>query len=484
MAAFGATPADRAARYLRAARDYLAAGDAARARAAADRAVDSDPYDVDAVDLASGLAFDQGEPDAAAAMLTRLLTARDDRLSAGQADRRAGLSYRLGHARAQRGDLRQAAAAYEIAIAIAADSDGAIHARRALVELARAAPDPGPREAIAHHLQAITAATGALGDLVAWADELRRHGAAAAAPATLELAIACGHPVDFHQRAFLSIHTPYAMRDDEQYRAALDADRALIPDPGELARGGIDLGPLAIALTEAAALVWPDLDDTLARHAASGARRLAATRHAPASAMLSRIAAALGAGAVMLYERDDGPDAEVIAAATPVIVLGPRMLAGATPAGELRAILARAVELTRPEHAAFAGLSEADGARLIASVVRLFGPAALREATAALVDDPDVQRGHGDMVKAALPVRLRGRFEQLLAGVSPAALDLARYRAACERSADRAALLVGGDPVTIAALAAARGDGHGHLIAALAQPGWLPLRTRLGLGVR
>src|SRR5205807_1517579 len=41
MAAFGATPADRAARYLRAARDYLAAGDATRARAAADRAVDS-----------------------------------------------------------------------------------------------------------------------------------------------------------------------------------------------------------------------------------------------------------------------------------------------------------------------------------------------------------------------------------------------------------------------------------------------------------
>ena len=488
MAAFGATPADRAARYLRAARDYLAAGDAPRARAAADRAVDSDPYDVDAVDLASGLAFDQGEPDAAAAMLTRLLTARDDRLSAGQADRRAGLSYRLGHARAQRGDLRQAVAAHERAIAIAAGSDGAIHARRALVELARAASDPGPREAIAHHLQAITAATGALGDLVAWADELRRHSAADAAQATLELAVACGHPADVHQRAFLSIHAPYAMRDDEQYRAALDGDRALIRDPGEFAPGAIDLGPLAIGLTEAAALVWPDLDDTLARHAAAGARRLPATRHAPASAMLSRIAAALGAGAVMLYERDDGPDAEVIAAATPVIVLGPRLLADAAPAGELRAILARAVELTRPEHAAFAGLSEADAARLTASVVRLFGPAALRDAVTPLVADPDVQRGHDDMVKAALPVKLRARFDQLLAAIAPGATDLAAalagYRAACERSADRAALLLGGDPAVIAALAAARGDRPAHLISAIAQPGWLPLRARLGLGVR
>jgi tetratricopeptide (TPR) repeat protein len=479
MAAFGATPADRAARYLRAARDYLAAGDATRGRAAADRAVDSDPYDVDAVDLASGLAFDQGEADAAAALLTRLLSARDDRLSAAQAGRRAGLSYRLGHARAQRGDLRQAAVAYERAIAIAADSDGAIHARRALVELGRAADEPARREAIAHHLQAITAATGALVDLVAWADELRRHSAADAGQAALELAVACGHAADVHQRAFLSIHTPYAMRDDEQYRCALDGDRALIRDPGQL-----DLAPVAVALAEAAALVWPDLDDTLARHAATGARRVPATRHAPAAAMFSRIAAALGAGAVMLYERDAGPDAAVIAAATPVIVLGPRSLADATPAGEVRAILARTVELTRPEHAAFAGLPDADATRLVASVVRLFGPAALRDAVAALVADLDVQRGHDEMVKAALPVKLRTRFEQLLAAIAPGALDLAAYRAACERSADRAALLLGGDPAVIAALAAARGDRHTHLISAIAQPGWLPLRARLGLGVR
>ncbi|HMG56131.1 MAG TPA: hypothetical protein VK601_21680, partial [Kofleriaceae bacterium] len=479
MAAFGASPADRAARYLRAARDYLAAGDAVRARSAADRAVDADPYDVDAVDLASGLAIDGGDVDAAAAMLTRLLTARDDRMPAAHGARRAGLSYRLGQARAQRGDLRQAAAAYDSAVAIAPESDGATHARRGLVELSRAGDDPARREAIGHHLQAIAAATGALGDLVAWADELRRTGAVGGAQAALELALACGHPADVQQRGFLASHAAYAMRDDEQYRAALDAERALIRDPGELA-----LGPVAIALTEAAALVWPDLDDTLARSAAAGARRVPATRNAPAAAMFSRIAAALGAGAVMLYERDDGPDTAVVCAATPVIVLGPRMLAEATPTGEIRAALTRAVELTRPEHAGFAGLPDADIARMLASVVRLFGPAALRDAVTALFADPDVQRGHDDMVKAALPVKLRTRFEQLLAAVPPPALDIAAYRTACERSADRAALLLGGDPAAIAAHATSRGDGCAHLISAIAQPGWLALRTRLGLGVR
>jgi hypothetical protein len=348
-----------------------------------------------------------------------------------------------------------------------------------MVELLRASDDPR-RDAIASHLQAITAATGALADLVAWADELRRHAAVDAARATLELAFACGHTADVHQNAFLASHPATAPRDDESYKAALDGDRALILDPGEA-----ELAAVAIALAEAAALVWPDLDDVIARNDAAGARRVPATRHAGATAMFPRIASALAAGAVVLYERDAGPDVAVVSAATPVIVLGPRLFADAPPA-EVRAILGRAIELTRPEHVAFAGLPAADTARLVASVARLFGPAALRDAASALVDDPDVQRGHDDMVRAALPVRLRTRLEQLLAPLAGAArdlaADLARYRAACERTADRAALLLGGDPRTVVALATARdGAPPTHLITAIAQPGWLATRARLGV---
>jgi hypothetical protein len=76
------------------------------------------------------------------------------------------------------------------------------------------------------------------------------------------------------------------------------------------------------------------------------------------------------------------------------------------------------------------------------------------------------------------------RLEQILAALTPAALDVPRYLAACERSADRAALLLGGDPRTIVHRAAARGERPAHLISAVAQPHWLPLRARLGLGVR
>jgi tetratricopeptide (TPR) repeat protein len=479
MAAFGATAAERAAHYLRAARDYLAEGDRVRARGAADRAVEADPYDTDAVDLASGLAIDQSDVEAAAAMLTRLLTAKDDRTA--HAGRRAMLSYRLGQARHQRGDARQAIAAYERAIQIAPDSDGATSARRGLVELTRQDTDTAKRESIAAHLQSITATTGALPDLVAWGDELRRLDRADAARATLDLAIASGHTADVHQTAYLSTHKPYAMRDDESYKAALDAsERALITDPQEAT-----LGPIAAALAEAAALLWPDLNEALARMGVGGATRVPATLKSPAVAMFSRLTTVLGTGAVNLYQHENAADVTVVSAAPPVIVLGKRLTAETgTPSDVVRALLARAVELTRPEHVVFAGMPIADATRLLASVVRLFGPAAMKEASAALVTDEDVQRGHDEMVKAALSVKIRSRLEQVLSTTSLFVLDVRHHLLACERTADRAALLVGGDAKTVADAARSRSPNLAHLISAIGQPGWLALRAKLGVGIR
>lgn len=478
MAAFGATPADRAARHLRAAYDYLAAGDKVRARAAADRAVECDPYDVDAVDLASQIAIEQQDVDAAAAMLTRLLTAKDDRVTATQAALRAMLSYRLGYSRAQRGDTRQAIPALEGAVKLAPDSEGATLARRSLVELAKQSDDPSRRDAVAAHLAAIVHTTGALPDLVAWGDEMRRQNKGDPGRATLELAVACGHIADVHQHAFLQIHKPYQMRDDEPYRATVE-------DQGLLVSADHPLAPVASTLAEAAALMWPDLDEALTRAGCAGAKRMPATSKAPAVGMFPRLTTALGTGAVMLYFVDTTQDVTVVAAATPVIVLGRRLTTEASPPplDEIRAILARAVELTRPEHLAFAGLPPRDATRLVTSIVRLFGPPPLREAVSAFVDE-DMQRAHDEAVKGALPVKLRTRLESLLADMPVPALDNAKYLAVCERNADRAALLLGGDPATIVSLAKARGDTTEHLIRGIGHPQWLATRQKLGVGVR
>jgi tetratricopeptide (TPR) repeat protein len=485
MAAFGATPVERAARHLRAAQDYLAAGDRMRARAAADRAVESDPYDVEAVDLASQLAIDQTDVDAAANMLTRLLTAKDDRFSAGDAPHRALLSYRLGHARAQRGDTRQAVPAFEKAIEVAPRSDGATKARRALVELAKAdGVDPKRKDQIATHLAAITHATGSLTDLVAWADELRRQQRTEAARTALEVAVACGHSPDVHQLAFLQGNKPYAMRDDEPYKAPLEApERAMVSGEGSIDSGEVALAQVAATLAEAAALMWPDLQEALARAGCPGAQRVPSASKALAVSMFPRLTTVLGSGVVMLYQHEKAPDITVIAAATPVVVIGPRLSAEDSKISptEVRALLARGVELARPEHLAFAGLPARDATRLLTSVVRLFGPPALKDAVSALLVDEDVQRAHDELVKGALPVKLRTRLDQVLAGLPAEALDNARYLAHCERSADRAALLLGGDPNVVAGLAKARGAGVEHLIRGVGHPLWMATRQKIGV---
>ncbi|MFT3697546.1 MAG: tetratricopeptide repeat protein [Kofleriaceae bacterium] len=496
MAAFGGTPAERAALHLRAAYDYAAVGDRLRARAAAERAVENDPYDVGAVDLASQIAIEQSDVEAAASMLTRLLTAKDDRFSAADAAVRAMLSYRLGHARAQRGDTRQALPALERAIELAPNSEGATLSRRELVELGK--EDPTRRDATTSHLQAIVAQTGALPDLLAWADELRRQNKLDPARATLEVAIASGHTADVHQSAFLQVNKPYAMRDDEPYKGTVDppavpsgtaaspGQAGLIGDHALIAPEDAPLAGIAATLAEAAQLMWPDLEEAFARFGLQGARRVPATSHASAVAMFPRLTTALGAGAVMLYQHDTAPDLTVVAAGTPVIVLGPRLAAegDAVPHGEIRALLARAVELTRPAHLAFVGLPQREATRLLTSVVRLFGPAALRETVSALLTDEDEQRAHDEMVKGALPVKLRTRLGEQLATLADTALDNSKYLATCHRDADRAALLLGGDANVIAKDIRARGETTAHLIRAVAQPAWLALRAKLGVGIR
>src|SRR5690606_6483565 len=122
-------------------------------------------------------------------------------------------------------------------------------ARRELVELAKQSDDPTRRDAVAGHLAAIAHSTGALADLVAWGDEMRRQNKADAGRAILELAIACGHTADVHQHAFLQINKPYEMRDDEPYKATVEDRSLLISEEHPLA-------PIASTLAEAAALIW------------------------------------------------------------------------------------------------------------------------------------------------------------------------------------------------------------------------------------
>ena len=136
---------DRRAKDLleEAAEAFVAGGELARATAIADRLAASYPKDVDAIACASNVAMAARDVARAARWLSRALAAWDAAGDRGaNAPRRADLWRRLGDAERARGDDRAALAAYQRAVATAPDSDGALGARRGLVELAASAGRP------------------------------------------------------------------------------------------------------------------------------------------------------------------------------------------------------------------------------------------------------------------------------------------------------------------------------------------------------
>jgi Tfp pilus assembly protein PilF len=482
MAAFDASPAEQAARLARAARDFGAAGDSARARAAAERAVALEPQDLDAVDLLSAHQIADGDGDAAAALLARALAGKDGTDPAGRAVR-ARLWLRLGEERERKGDVRSARAAYDRAIALGGDGPAATAARRH--RIAALAADPA-RTAdgdaqLAAETRAVAQATGGTADLAGWSDELRRTGKLDEARAALDLAAALGHALDDEQAAFAAGRPPHWFDADEAYRGALDADAigGFLADPDDA-----PLAAIFATLAEAAGLLWPDAADALARAGVTGARPVSATTTSPAAIAYPHVAAALATGPVRLYLRDEpgAPPVQVVCAATPLVVLGPRLQGDLDLAARFQ--LGRAAELTRPARMVAIGLAPADLRATCAALVRNFAPPPLHAAIAALVPDVEVQRARDEAVRGALPVKLRLRFEQQFAGLAAGDLVLDRFLAACERVADRAGMLVSGDPSAALASAADRGLGPASVLRAGFDPAYAALRARLGVGVR
>src|SRR5690606_13737635 len=118
------------------------------------------------------------------------------------------------------------------------------------------------------------------------------------------------------------------------------------------------IGPILAALRDAAPLLWPSVDDALARVGAAEARRVPANSSLAAATMWSRIARAVDAPATALYQTEaaGSPDVPVVCASPPIVVLGQRLVEGARSALETRFLLARAAELARPARIIATGL--------------------------------------------------------------------------------------------------------------------------------
>lgn len=500
LASFGVDAQERAAHFTAAAENYLAADDRESALAAAHRAVEADPTDLDAVTIASELLMDQKQHEDAAVLLGRALSGDDKTDNDYIAARKAKLWNRLAHARLARGDTKGSASAFDKSIALAPDSDGALDSRRQLLRLWN--DDPKKRDVLLGFRRIIAADSMALADVVNYARALCRGKHDDGGRALLELAEVMGHRMGPLDIAFLERRPVYKMAADEAYRNSIKKSHynelvlGFTSDDQELDM----MRRLLATIFKAASVLWPDADESLERCSVINPRRVSASDDLAAAAMFPSIVNALDLPATVLYTTDapDAPDIQVVCVAAPVVVVGPRLQvppgwdndvqSGEPTEPELRFLLARAAEMTRPEHIVGAGLPYADFTNRTASVLRTFGPEKLHHAVPTDIEDEDIQRVHDEVLKGDIPVKLRTELEELLENASPHDLDINRFYSLLDRAADRAGLLLCGDITTAVRHAGELTPDNRrvtrYLMETPLRERYLRARARLGVGVR
>jgi tetratricopeptide (TPR) repeat protein len=492
---------------------FTSTGEHARAREVAGRLAAAAPDDLDAIAIASRAAIDAGDRDAATAWLRRLLVKESAEVGGGIAEgaRRAELWRRLGDLERSRGNAREALTAYQRAVLAAPDSDGALAARRGLVELAAKSGQPA-----AESLAALVESDPEAADVVAYARELERSRDVEDARAMFELADALGARLDEDDRKLVARNAPRALASDESYAYTLDEAerREAIDDEADR-----PLADLCELLGEAANLVCPDARTALVRAGFADLRRLPASRESAAAAMYPQIAKVLGGPATLLHEGPRGVETRLLVSAPPVVLLGPRLVAvrarshsdlapaasmipadededeletrplGALPPhdavaeeAELRFRLGRTVELSRPRR--IFAVDREEFTVLVAALCQAFGRPELaasvrgRDANdaAGLAVHETAVRAQAKRVHDALPVALRRKIGELVANLDR--VDPEGYVAACDRAADRAGLLVCGD--TRVAIRVAGGPAAApHLARFAASAKYLALRRKL-----
>ena len=499
ISSFEGAPARRIARAIEAADAYRAGGEPTRARAALDRAIEADPFDEDVVFIASEIHLALADAEAAASVLGKALLAWD----AGEAKsgspprgpdavaRRAELWRRLGDARALRGDPRGAQIAFERAIQVGGEAGppapAVLPARRGL--LALFADDATLVEVSRELLRAVVQADPRGPELLALARSLAVETGAGAvdedgARVMFELAAAAGEIISDDDRAFLAKKKGRQMAADEAYAGVLDdAERAeLLAEPDEGA-----LPEVLAAVWEAAPLLWGDPAKALEQFGASGAERVPPVASGASASIYAQVAKALNAPLTVLYQTPapGTADVSVICTAPPIILLGPRVTATTAspwhgtvePAtdSELRFLLGRALELARPERLAAAGLPAPRFAKLVHALWHAFAPGKRTNVPA------DIE-AEAERLRKTLPVKVRLRVEAAFEA-HPAPPDPDAYRAASERAAERAGLLVSGDAVAAVRLVGGP-DKAAHLFRLAVRERTFAVRAKLGLGER
>ena len=441
LAAFGSDAAERATQFKQAAASYIAAGEPDLARAAAERAVAADPYDVTGLTVLSELMLNDEDYEEAAAILGRALS-RESNVDDETVARRALLWFRLAQAREARGDSNGAIQAYQRSVESAPDSEGAMKSRAELVELWSDSAEH--REDVREFQRLVATSTKDVRDVVGYGYALRSANRALEACFVLRAASVLGHELTKSEQLFLAATPSRALAADEGYRGVLAEGLRvqLIDEPDDEPLSSILRG-----LWEAAPILWSHASEALERVGVTDAERVGASSTLMAASMFPRIAEALHTPASVLWTSGEGgaEDARAVTVSPPIIAIGPRVQGkheDVPSAPGLRFLLGRACEQARPERILAAGMPAEDFKRLVSSVTRLFGREELQMAVA-----DEVERHRDEALHANLSVRLRLQLQELFDSVTrPSQLNVREYLDSTRRAADRAGLLMCGSP--------------------------------------
>jgi len=263
------------------------------------------------------------------------------------------------------------------------------------------------------------------------------------------------------------------MHDDEAVQArARRATAALVSDPDQRPRlRSPSLYP------RPAALVARPRRRNLRAHGRRRCRESRTTNHTPLPPPCLQDRGGRSAPcALMPSSATPAPTSPWSAQATPVIVMGPRMLGNRPPRPQRSLPLTRAAEPHPPRDTSPQRSPCRDVKRPYDSSVRMFGPAPLSDDVAASSVDPTVQRGNDTWSAPTLPVSCASASSICSPRSLPPRSTIPRYLAACQRSADR-----GGPSSSAAPQARSRPRPPARRIPQatgflrLAQHHWLPL---------
>jgi tetratricopeptide (TPR) repeat protein len=428
------------------------------------------PRDLDAVACATAVAAAASDSAKIAGWLRPTLAAWE---ASGERDpdpRRADLWRRLGDAERDLGNEHAALESFRKAVLAAPESDGALAARRGLVELAATTGRPQHSA-----LFALVEATQDPFDVLAWARNLARSGEGDDARAAYELALGLDAKLTAEDEKFYMAHPPRQMASDEGYTAPISAaDRKeLIDDEDES-----PIGELLDILGEAYSIVAPSANAALVDANLMDAKRLPSTSDHVAAAMYPQLVKLLGGPQTLLYTTSarKSPDTQVLLSQPPVVVIGGAFTnVRAASRSEIevegdaavRFSLARVVELSRPRRI-FAAADPEAFKRLIAGLRHAFGPPSEERIAREIA-------GEGERLRSKLTVALRGKMTERLA-TNPR-LDAGSYIAACYRAGDRAGLIACCNAKF--ALRLATDEGRQAVAKLAASPKYLALRRKL-----